>query len=148
MTGLLRSRAFQSLFWTEFLAAFNDNLFKNLLVMWLTFAAPVEQRSVWVTAAAALFVLPYVLFSPLAGQLADRYPRHLLIRITQGAEIAIMLLAVLGFWLGSVPMLMLALFLMGTSPPCSGRSSTAFCRSCSGARRWWRSTAGGAAPPS
>ncbi len=113
MRGLLWGRAFQSLFWTEFLAAFNDNLFKNLLVMWLTFSVPVAHRSVWVTAAAALFVLPYVLFSPLAGQLADRYPRHLLIRITQGAEIGIMLLAVLGFWLASVPMLMLALFLMG-----------------------------------
>ncbi len=111
MRTLFSDRAFFSLFVTQFLAAFNDNLFKNLVVMWLTFE--VAKGAVWVTAAAALFVLPFVLFSPIAGQLADRWPRHWLIRITQTAEIGIMALAVAGFWLESPYLLMGTLFLMG-----------------------------------
>ncbi len=113
MSALFSDRAFVSLFATQFLAAFNDNLFKNLLVMWLTFSASINNPGVWVTAAAGIFVLPFVLFSPLAGQLADKWPRHVLIRVTQTAEVAIMGLAMIGFGLNSPWLLLLALFLMG-----------------------------------
>lgn len=113
MKHLLTSRPFQSLFWTQFLAAFNDNFFKNLLVIWLTFSSGVAHKGVLVTAAAGIFILPYVLFSPLAGQLADKYPKHLFIRMTQGAEIGIMGLALLGFASESIGLLLFALFLMG-----------------------------------
>jgi len=113
MKSLFSNRAFVSLFATQFLAAFNDNLFKNLLVMWLTFSVQLDNTSVWVTAAAALFVLPFMLFSPIAGQLADKWPRHVLIRVTQTAEVGIMAVAVIGFWLQSPSLLLGVLFLMG-----------------------------------
>lgn len=113
MKHLLTSRSFQSLFWTQFLAAFNDNFFKNLLVMWLTFSSGLPYSNVLVTAAAGIFILPYVFFSPLAGQLADKYPKHLLIRITQGAEVGIMGCALAGFALESAGLLLFTLFLMG-----------------------------------
>lgn len=106
-------RAFWSLFAVQFLGAVNDNLFKNLLVMWLTFSATVPHKGVWVSAAAGVFILPFVLISPLAGQLADSLPKHRLIRWIKAGEIFIMLLGVAGFLLSSPWLLLLVLFLMG-----------------------------------
>jgi 1-acyl-sn-glycerol-3-phosphate acyltransferase len=114
---LFRTRRFLPLFLTQFLGAFNDNLFKNALVMLVTFRA----TSVWgippaqiVAVAGALFILPFFLFSAQAGQLADKVEKSRLIRATKLAEVAIMLFGAAGLTLHRYEWLLVALFLMGT----------------------------------
>ena len=114
--GLLRTRRFAPLFGTQFLGAFNDNLYKNALIVLLTF-----QSAQWTTLApellanlaAGVFILPFFLFSATAGQLADKYDKALIARLTKLLEVAIMGVAAAGFWLHSLPVLMSALFLLG-----------------------------------
>ena len=114
--GLLKTRRFAPLFGTQFLGAFNDNLYKNALIVLLTF-----QSAQWTTLApellanlaAGIFILPFFLFSATAGQLADKYDKALLARLTKLLEVAIMGVAAAGFWLHSLPVLMTALFLLG-----------------------------------
>lgn len=114
---LLKTRRFLPLFLTQFLGAFNDNVFKNALIILITFTA-VEQSAlspqIMITIAAGIFILPFFLFSAIAGQLADRHDKARLIRIIKTIEIVLMLGAALGFYLQSTGLLMLILFLMGT----------------------------------
>ena len=114
---LLGIRRFLPLFLTQAFGAFNDNLFKNALVVLITFVlaerAGMDSRLL-VTAAAGIFILPFLLFSALAGQIADKYDKSRIIRIVKLVEILLMLGAAAGFYLQSVPILMLLLFLMGT----------------------------------
>jgi len=113
---LLRERRFRPFFLTQFLGAFNDNLFKNALVVLLTF-----QAASWTTLAPALlanmaagiFILPFFLFSATAGQLADKYDKARLTRLVKVLEVAIMLVALAGFVLHSLAVLLGALFLLG-----------------------------------
>ena len=113
---LLRERRFLPFFLTQFLGAFNDNLFKNALVVLLTF-----QAARWTTLrpellanlAAGIFILPFFLFSATAGQLADKYDKAMLARLVKVLEMAIMGVAAAGFFLTSLPVLMGALFLLG-----------------------------------
>lgn len=113
---LLGTRRFAPFFWTQFLGALNDNLFKNalaILVVYhgLTFAG-LEPRDV-VVLSAGLFILPFVLFSAFAGQLADRFAKPVLVRWTKAAEIAVMLAGAGALMLEHLPLLLLVLFLMG-----------------------------------
>lgn len=113
---LLKTRRFLPLFITQFLGAFNDNVFKNALVILITYrlAASTSWNSqILVTFASGIFVLPFFLFSATAGQLADKYHKSKLIRLVKLAEIMVMLLAVIGFYLESVWMLTSVLFLLG-----------------------------------
>lgn len=114
--GLLRERRFSAVFTTQFLGAFNDNVYKNALIILITFEAARDAaaRAMLVTASAGLFILPFVLFSAWAGQMADKLEKSALIRLIKLAEIAIMLLGAIAFALGSVAMLIALLFLMGT----------------------------------
>jgi len=112
--SLLKQRRFAPYFATQFLGAFNDNVFKNALVIILTFKVVSEQTNILVNVAAIVFILPYFLFSPLAGQIADKYEKSGLIRKVKWLEIAIMTLGVIGLYLQSIPWLMFVLFLMGT----------------------------------
>jgi 1-acyl-sn-glycerol-3-phosphate acyltransferase len=115
--ALLASRRFGPFFATQFLGALNDNVLKNALVIAFTF-----QAATWGAASAgtlanlaqALFILPFFLFSAQAGQLADKFERTRIIRLVKLAEIGIMLLAVAGFAMRSLGLLLTALFLMGT----------------------------------
>ncbi|MGI6655785.1 MAG: MFS transporter [Desulfobulbus sp.] len=114
--SLLGTRRFLPLFVTQFLGAFNDNLYKNALVVLLTFHT--AQWSTWpievlTNAAAGLFILPYFLFSATAGQLADQLDKAFLARLVKLLEIAIMGVAALGFLLHSLALLLGALFLLG-----------------------------------
>ncbi len=114
--ALLRSRRFFPLFTTQFLGAFNDNLFKNALVILIAYKIADKaglDASVMVTLAAGVFILPFFLFSATAGQLADRYEKSRLIRLIKLFEIVLMAAAGLGFYLESISMLMGILFLMG-----------------------------------
>ncbi len=115
--SLLGTRRFLPLFITQALGAFNDNVFKNALVILITYslAARAELNAqLMVTAAAGIFILPFFLFSATAGQLADRYDKAYLIRIFKLTELILMLLAAIGFYVQSPGFLMLMLFLMGT----------------------------------
>ncbi|WP_198952885.1 MULTISPECIES: acyl-[ACP]--phospholipid O-acyltransferase [unclassified Achromobacter] len=114
--SLLAKRRLGPLFVVQFLGAFNDNLLKYALLFLANFglyAADPARAKMLATVATGLFILPYFLFSALAGQLADRYDKARLIRWIKAAEIAIMVLALAGFWLLSVPLLLTALFCMG-----------------------------------
>ncbi|MFC7048306.1 MFS transporter [Emcibacter nanhaiensis] len=113
---LLAVRRFLPLFLVQFFGAFNDNLFKNALVILITYrlAADMDMNvAIAVTAAQGIFILPFFLFSALAGQLADKFEKTALIRKLKLVEIALMLLAGAGFWIGQFYVLMLTLFLMG-----------------------------------
>jgi hypothetical protein len=113
---LLGERRFGPFFVTQFIGAFNDNVFKNALVILVAFkAAELSSLSsdVLVNLAGALFVLPFFLFSATAGQLADKFDKARLIRAVKAIEIAIMLLGAYGFVRESLPILLGSLFLMG-----------------------------------
>jgi len=115
---LLESRRFLPLFCTQFLGAFNDNVYKNALVILIIFQGSTLygiDTNIFVTLSAGIFILPFFLFSAIAGQLADRYEKSMLIRRVKVLEIIIMSFAVIGFfYLESVLMLIALLFLMGT----------------------------------
>lgn len=113
---LFRASRFLPLFITQFLGALNDNLLKNALVMLVTYriaALSAHGAQSLVTLAAGLFILPFFLFSALAGQIADKFDRAYLTRIIKTVEIFIMSVAALGFWLQSIWLLFAALFAMG-----------------------------------
>ncbi len=112
--SLLKQRRFLPYFLTQFLGAFNDNVFKNALVIIITYKIVSDHSGILVNLAAVIFILPFFLFSPLSGQLADKYEKSKLIRRIKWVEIGIMSLGVLGLWLNSIPALMGILFLMGT----------------------------------
>ena len=113
---LLVDRRFWPLFWVQFLGAFNDNVFKNALVILIAYKAwslgGVESQQL-VALSTALFIAPFFLFSATAGQLADKYSKTKLIIPIKAAEVIIMGGAALGFWLESLPLLLATLFLMG-----------------------------------
>jgi 1-acyl-sn-glycerol-3-phosphate acyltransferase len=114
---LLLGRRFGPFFLTQLLGAFNDNLFKNGLTIFIAFQAATisqQQSNTLVNIAAGLFILPFFLFSPLAGQLADKYEKAILIRRIKLLEIAIMLLGACAFILQDAVLLIAILFLMGT----------------------------------
>lgn len=114
--GLLKTRRFGPFFVTQFLGAFNDNLFKNALVVLLTFQAAQWTRlppELLANLAAGIFILPFFLFSATAGQLADKYDKAMLARRVKVLEMLIMGLAAGGFWLHSLPVLLGALCLLG-----------------------------------
>ncbi len=114
--SLLARRRFAPLFVVQFLGAFNDNLLKFALLFLANFglyAAEPNKAEMLATIATGLFILPYFLFSSIAGQLADAYDKATLIRVIKAAEVGIMVLALGGFWLESVPILLTCLFLMG-----------------------------------
>ena len=113
--ALLGKRRFAPFFWTQALGAFNDNAFRNALVMLVAFQMGLGDRTVslYTNLAPALFILPYFLFSATAGQFAEKLEKSRLIRITTAMEIAIMSFAGIGFFLHSLPLLLVALFATG-----------------------------------
>jgi MFS family permease len=112
---LLRSRRFLPLFATQFLGAFNDSLFKQAVVLFVTyqlFSDPHKEFQ-FSAIAQALFILPFFLFSALAGQLADDHDKSRLIRIIKLAEIGIMIVGGSGIMLANIPLMLAAVFAMG-----------------------------------
>jgi len=114
--SLLRERRFLPFFCTQFLGAFNDNVYKNALVIMLAFhAASLTTLSAGtlVNLCAGLFILPFFLFSATAGQLADKYDKARIIRYVKLFEIGIMVVGAIGFTHQNLTLLIGALFLMG-----------------------------------
>jgi MFS family permease len=115
VTHLLRARRFVPLFATQFLGAFNDSLFKQAVVLFVTyqlFSNPAKEFQ-FSAIAQGLFILPFFLFSALSGQLADDHDKARLIRIIKLAEIGIMLIGGAGIYFAQIPLMLAAVALMG-----------------------------------
>ena len=110
--ALLTKKRFLPFFVTQFLGAFNDNIFKNTLLILIAFQF--ANANTLNNLAAALFILPFFLFAAIAGQLADKYEKSALMRKVKLLEIIIMCFAALAHWLADINLLLLILFLMGT----------------------------------
>jgi MFS family permease len=115
VTHLLRARRFVPLFATQFLGAFNDSLFKQAVVLFVTYqlySNPAKEFQ-FSAIAQGLFILPFFLFSALSGQLADDHDKARLIRIIKLAEIGIMIVGGAGLMLANIPVMLAAVGLMG-----------------------------------
>ena len=112
---LLRTRRFLPIFTTQFLGAFNDNLFRTSMVMLVIYGIyrDPEQEAAFSAIAGGLFILPFFLLSALAGQLADERDKAKIVRIVKTAEILIMVVGAAGLLLHNVPLLLAALCAMG-----------------------------------
>ena len=112
---LLRARRFLPLFATQFLGAFNDSLFKQAVVLFVTYQlySNVAKEFQFSVIAQGLFILPFFLFSALSGQLADDHDKARLIRIIKLAEIGIMIVGGAGLMLANIPVMLAAVGLMG-----------------------------------
>ena len=115
--ALLRQRRFAPFFWTQFLGAGNDNLFKFAFAVMVTYQLQLSDAFLQPQLAGltigALFILPFLLFSATSGQLTDKYDKTRVIRFVKNLEIGIMLLAAWGFWIASPYILLACVFLMG-----------------------------------
>ena len=114
--ALLRTRRFLPLFLTQFLGAFNDNLFKSALVILITFRLAEQNgmnAQILITLVAGLFILPFFLFSATAGQIADKYEKSFLIHIIKFVEIVLMCFTALAFQFLNLWGLIILLFFMG-----------------------------------
>jgi 1-acyl-sn-glycerol-3-phosphate acyltransferase len=113
--ALLQQRRFAPFFWTQFLGAMNDNVFKFAFTMLVTYKLSVA----WMEPAqaglviGAVFILPFLLFSATSGQIADKYDKAFLTRMVKNLEIVIMVLVTVGLFLTYVPLLLFCIFLLG-----------------------------------
>ncbi|ARU87870.1 1-acyl-sn-glycerol-3-phosphate acyltransferase [Pseudomonas sp. M30-35] len=113
--ALLSTKRFLPFFLTQLLGAFNDNIFKQSLILAILFKLTVTaDRDLLVNLCALLFILPFFLFSALGGQFGEKFDKDWLIRKIKFAEIIIMLAGAAGVLLGSLPLMLLVLFAMGT----------------------------------
>jgi len=113
---LLQEQRFRPFFFTQFLGAFNDNVFKTTLVTLVAFhttSLTTMDGSMLATLLPGLFILPFFLFSATSGQIADKYEKSQIIRLVKVFEICIMLFASAGFFLHNIWLLTTALFMMG-----------------------------------
>ncbi len=118
--SLLTQRRFLPYFTVQALGAFNDNVYRQAIIGLLIFlGASTDERALYAIIAPAIFILPYFLFSAIAGQIAEKLEKQRLIVITTTMEIVIMSLAAVGFLLQNMPLLLVALF-------CTGVQSTLF----------------------
>ena len=113
--SLLGRRRFAPFFWTQALGAFNDNAFRSAMVMLVAFQMGLDEHTVglYTNLAPALFILPFFLFSAMAGQLAEKYEKTRIIRYVKLFEICAMALAAIGFYTHHTSLLLIVLFLMG-----------------------------------
>ncbi|MFM9835090.1 MAG: MFS transporter [Methylophilaceae bacterium] len=113
---LLKEQRFRPFFFTQFLGAFNDNVFKTALITLVAFHASSATHmdgAKLATLLPGLFILPFFLFSATAGQIADKYEKSQIIRLVKVFEICIMLFASAGFFYSNIWLLATALFMMG-----------------------------------
>ena len=113
--ALLGKRRFAPFFWTQALGAFNDNAFRNALVMLVAYQMGLSDHaaSLYTNLAPALFIIPFFLFSATAGQLAEKFEKTRIIRWVKLFEIAAMVVAAIGFYTHHLALLLVVLFMMG-----------------------------------
>lgn len=115
--GLLKEKRFAPFFWTQFAGAFNDNIYKNVLILMIAFQsaqAMKGQSDIIINLAAGLFILPFFFFSAFAGQIADKYEKSKVIRVVKLCEIIIMAAGAVALYFNSTVILLVLLFFMGT----------------------------------
>jgi len=113
---LMREKRFRPFFFTQFLGAFNDNVFKTALITLVTFRAgqlTSLEGKMLATLLPGLFILPYFIFSATSGQIADKFEKSMLARAVKVFEIVVMLIASWGFMTNNLWLLVAALFMMG-----------------------------------
>ncbi|WP_029941176.1 MFS transporter [Sphingomonas astaxanthinifaciens] len=115
VTHLLKTRRFVPLFVTQFLGAFNDNLFRTAMVLLVIYGIyrSAEQEALFSAIAGLLFIAPFFLLSALSGQLADAYDKARIARAVKSAEIVIMLFGAAGLYFLNIPAMLVALTAMG-----------------------------------
>lgn len=126
---LIRDNRFGAFFWTQFLGAFNDNLLKFAVTLAVTYNDALRgsfSPGLLINLIAALFILPFVIFSATSGQLADKYDKTKVMRLAKWLEPPIVLITALGFLLNSVEMLVLGVFLLGTQSAFFGPAKYAY----------------------
>jgi len=125
---LLKHKRFLPLFITQFLGAFHDNVFKAALVAVLLFASADglvsadASTKILVTMATAIFIVPFILFSALAGQYTDKYPKEKVIKVVKAVEIAVAVLGAVSLLSGSVFLSFVTLFALGAQSTFFGPS--------------------------
>jgi len=126
---LLRSRRFLPLFIVQFLGAFNDNLLKFAVTLAVTYNDALRgsfSPGLLINLIAALFILPFVIFSATSGQLADKFDKTKVMRLAKWLEPPIVLITAAGFLLNSVELLVLGVFLLGTQSAFFGPAKYAY----------------------
>jgi len=114
---LLKSTKFLPLFITQFFGAFNDNAFKNAFLIWVTYDIAQKLQintHIIITIASGLFILPFFLFSSLAGSLSDKFEKSKLVKIIKIFEILIVSSSFIGFYFENIYILLCITFLIGT----------------------------------
>ena len=112
---LLKDRRFFPLFLTQFCGCFNDCLLKSTMIIFFTyqFVSETESAQGLALATNALFVLPFIIFASIAGQISDKYERTFLVRIIKCIEIAVITLGAYGFYINNRAILLFSVALMG-----------------------------------
>ncbi|MBT4963981.1 MAG: acyl-[ACP]--phospholipid O-acyltransferase [Francisellaceae bacterium] len=110
---LLKTKRFLPLFLTQALGAFNDNAFKAGIIVLIAYSANNNVDTMLVPLASSMLIIPMIIFSPLAGSIADKFDKSKVTRILKMTELVLMLLAVFGLLSGGVYYLMSVLFLAG-----------------------------------
>lgn len=112
---LLSNFGFESFLWTQFLGAFNDNVYKMMVsILAVEIAANQQLGARYLSISLAVFVLPYLLFAGYAGQLADRFSKTRVLQITKALEIFTMILGLIALLLNRIELLLAVLFLLAT----------------------------------
>ncbi len=113
--ALLKQRRFAPFFWTQFLGAMNDNVFKFAFTVLVTYKLSVSwmQPGMAGLVIGAVFIAPFLLFSATSGQLADKFDKAVMTRWVKNLEIVIMVLVAIGLFATNVPLLLACIFLLG-----------------------------------
>jgi hypothetical protein len=113
--ALLNDGKFEAFLWTQFLGAFNDNVYKIIVsIMAVRIAADSASSSRYLAIAGAVFVIPFLLFAGYAGQLADRYSKTMVLQVTKSFEVITMLVGIVALVSGRIEVLLAVLFLLAT----------------------------------
>ncbi len=113
---LFKDRRFMPMLITQACGCFNDNLLKNALIMIITYNATLYTSyppQLLIALANAIFILPFILFAGIAGQLADKYDKARIVQIIKAIEIGIVAVSIYGFWHNDLVTLFVAISLMG-----------------------------------
>ncbi|PJD90457.1 MAG: MFS transporter [Legionella sp.] len=112
---LFKEKRFLPLFMVQFMGAFNDNAYKLAMLTFISYkiSTSVTQSEFYQVIASILFIIPFFIFSSLAGQLADKYDKSLITRYVKGFELFLIVIGSLGFYTNSILVMMLVLTCMG-----------------------------------
>ncbi len=114
--SIMANKRFWPIYWTQFFGAFNDNVFKNALVILITYKSysigTIDPKQM-VALCGGIFILPFFLFSTLAGQLADKWSKSKMIFWVKVWELLAMIIGAIGFMTEDIRLLIITLFFMG-----------------------------------